>query len=120
MTRRAWGWSARDKRRKPQLARPTPADALYGTHMKRHAALIPLSHDHHDILVIAQGLILGRSKAPRSTWPTDKQAQADRVVLFFAQLTVRQNGESTDSAAGSFSKIKIVTLGIQSSFIGKL
>jgi len=85
MIRRAWGWSALDKRRKPQLARPTPADALYGTHMKRHAALIPLSHDHHDILVIAQGLILGRSKAPRSTWPTDKQAQADRVVLFFAQ-----------------------------------
>ena len=85
MTRRTWGWYAPDELQKTQLARPTPDNALYGTHMKRHVALIPLSHDHHDILVIAQGLILGRSKAPRSTWPTDRQAQADRVVLFFSQ-----------------------------------
>ncbi|TDI20121.1 MAG: hemerythrin domain-containing protein [Acidobacteria bacterium] len=53
--------------------------------MKRHPSLIPLSHDHHDALVVAQGLILGRSKAPRSDWPTARRAQVDRVVAFFAQ-----------------------------------
>ena len=52
--------------------------------MKRHPGLIPLSHDHHDALVVAQGLVLGRSKAPRSDWPTDRRAQVDRVVAFFA------------------------------------
>ena len=51
--------------------------------MKRHASLIPLSHDHHDGLVIAQNLILGRSKAPRSTWPTDRRQQVDRLIEFF-------------------------------------
>ena len=51
--------------------------------MKRHKSLIPLSHDHHDGLVVAQGLILGRSKAPRSTWPTDRGQQVDRVLDFF-------------------------------------
>ena len=51
--------------------------------MKRHESLIPLSHDHHDGLVVAQGLILGRSKAPRSTWPTDRRQQVDRVLEFF-------------------------------------
>ena len=53
--------------------------------MKRHRSLIPLSHDHHDGLVIAQGLILGRSKAPRSTWPTDRRLQVDRVLEFFRE-----------------------------------
>ena len=52
--------------------------------MKRHTSLIPLSRDHHDGLVVAQELILGRSKAPRSTWPTDRRAQVDRVLEFFA------------------------------------
>ena len=51
--------------------------------MKRHESLIPLSHDHHDGLVIAQGLIFGRSKAPRSTWPTDRRQQVDRLLEFF-------------------------------------
>ena len=51
--------------------------------MKRHVSLIPLSHDHHDGLVVAQNLILGRSKAPRSTWPTDRQQQVDRLIDFF-------------------------------------
>jgi len=51
--------------------------------VKRHPSLVPLSHDHHDALVVAQGLILGRSKAPRSNWPTDRLAQVDRVVDFF-------------------------------------
>ena len=52
--------------------------------MKRHPSLVPLSHDHHDALVVAQGLILGRSQAPRSDWPNDQRAQVDRVVAFFA------------------------------------
>ncbi len=53
--------------------------------MKRHPSLVPLSHDHHDILVIAQGLIRGRATAPRSDWPTDRRAQVDRVLAFFTQ-----------------------------------
>ena len=60
--------------------------------MKRHPSLIPLSHDHHDALVVAQGLILGRSQAPRSDWPNDQRAQVDRVVAFFAQ-TLRSHFE---------------------------
>ena len=60
--------------------------------MKRHPSLVPLSHDHHDALVVAQGLILGRSPAPRSDWPTDRRAQVDRVVAFFAQ-TLRSHFE---------------------------
>ena len=60
--------------------------------MKRHPGLFPLSHDHHDALVVAQGLILGRSKAPRSDWPTDRRAQVDRVVAFFAH-TLRSHFE---------------------------
>lgn len=51
--------------------------------MKRHASLIPLSHDHHDTLVVAQGLIRGRPTAPRSDWPTNRRAQADRLAAFF-------------------------------------
>ena len=51
--------------------------------MKRHESLIPLSHVHHKGLVVAQGLILGRSKAPRSTWPSDRGQQVDRVITFF-------------------------------------
>lgn len=60
--------------------------------MKRHLSLVPLSHDHHDALVVAQGLILGRSPAPRSDWPTDRRTQVDRVVAFFAQ-TLRSHFE---------------------------
>lgn len=51
--------------------------------MKRHPSLIPLSHDHHDGLVVAQNLILGQSKAPRSTWPTERRQQVDRLLAFF-------------------------------------
>jgi len=57
---------------------------LYRERVKRHPGLIPLSRDHHDALVVAQGLIVGRSPAPRSDWPTDRRAQVDRVVSFFA------------------------------------
>ena len=51
--------------------------------MKRHSSLIPLSHDHHDTLVVAQGLIRGRPTAPRSDWPTDRRAQANRLAAFY-------------------------------------
>ena len=51
--------------------------------MKRHRSLIPLSRDHHDGLVLAQRLILGRAKAPRSGWPTDRREQVSRVIEFF-------------------------------------
>ena len=51
--------------------------------MKRHPSLIPLSHDHHDTLVVAQGLVRGRPTAPRSDWPTDRRAQAHRLATFY-------------------------------------
>ena len=51
--------------------------------MKRHPSLVPLSHDHHDALVLAQGLILGSAKSLRSNWPSDRRMQVDRVVDFF-------------------------------------
>ena len=86
-----------------QLRRPVPlhgresrrngADiVLYRKRMKRHSGLIPLSWDHHDALVLAQGLILGQSQAPRSDWPTDRRAQVDRVIAFFAH-TLRSHFE---------------------------
>ena len=53
--------------------------------MKRHPSLIPLSWEHHEALVLAQGLMLGRSKAPRSDWPTDHRLQIDRVNEFFQE-----------------------------------
>lgn len=52
--------------------------------MKRHPGLIPFSHDHHDGLVLAQRLLQGRSKSPRSQWPADLEGQRDRVLGFFA------------------------------------
>lgn len=51
--------------------------------MKRHPALVPLSREHHNGLVIAQRLILGRSTNPRSPWPSAAQGQAKRLLLFF-------------------------------------
>ena len=56
--------------------------------MKRHPSLIPLSHDHHHGLVLAQRLKLGRSKAPSSDWPEDRESQRDRTVAFYhSELT---------------------------------
>ena len=60
--------------------------------MKRHPALIPLSHDHHDALMVAQALILGQSPAPRSDWPTDRRTQGNRVIAFFTH-TLRSHFE---------------------------
>ena len=63
--------------------------------MKRHHSLIPLSHDHHSGLVLAQWLILGRSKAPRSDWPTDRRQQVSRVIEFF-KTDLRQHFEAEE------------------------
>ena len=65
--------------------------------MKRHPSLVPLSHDHHDVLVVAQGLIRGRPTAPRSDWPADRRAQADRVLAFYRRtLQPHFAAEETD------------------------
>ena len=51
--------------------------------MKRHGSLVPLSRQHHDALVLAQRLIVGRSTAPRAPWPTDRRRQVDVLFAFF-------------------------------------
>jgi hemerythrin-like domain-containing protein len=68
---------------------------LYRRDVKRHPALIPLSHDHHDVLVVARGLILGHATAPRSDWPQDRRAQVDRVTAFFSD-TLRPHFEAEE------------------------
>ena len=50
--------------------------------MKRHPGLIPLSRDHHQALVLARRLILGRSTNPRAGWPPDRRQQVERVIQF--------------------------------------
>ena len=64
--------------------------------MKRHPSLIPLSHEHHDALVLAQGLILGRSRAKRSSWPTDRSQQA-LLVLEFYETVLRRHFEAEEA-----------------------
>ncbi len=64
--------------------------------MKRHRSLIPLSRDHHDSLVLAQRLILGRSKAPHSDWPTDRRQQVSRVTEFF-KTDLRKHFEAEEA-----------------------
>ncbi|MDA2924648.1 hemerythrin domain-containing protein, partial [Acidobacteria bacterium AH-259-L09] len=51
--------------------------------MKRHESLIPLSHDHHLGLILAQRIKQGKSKAPQSSWPERRDLQRDRAVEFF-------------------------------------
>ncbi len=51
--------------------------------MKRHPSLVPLSRQHHDGLVLAQRLILGRSTAARAPWPTDRRQQVHQLIQFF-------------------------------------
>ena len=64
--------------------------------MKRHASLVPLSRQHHDGLVLAQRLILGRSTAPRAPWPTDRSRQVDLLIQFFdASLGPHFDAEET-------------------------
>ena len=56
-----------------------------GRQMKRHPALVPLSREHHNGLVVAQRLILGRSTNPRSSWPLATQGQVERLLQFFRE-----------------------------------
>lgn len=51
--------------------------------MKRHQSLIPLSHDHHLGLILAQRVKKGHSRAPKSEWPEKRDLQRDRTVEFF-------------------------------------
>ncbi len=51
--------------------------------MKRHAGLVPLSRDHHDGLVMARRLILGKGLSERDEWPTDPAEQVARLAEFF-------------------------------------
>lgn len=51
--------------------------------MKRHSSLVPLSREHHDGLVMAQRLILGRATNPRAVWPLEPERQLDRLIYFF-------------------------------------
>ena len=51
---------------------------------KRHPSLIPLSHDHHHGLVLAERLVRGRATNPKSDWPEGAVEQGARLVHFFA------------------------------------
>ena len=51
--------------------------------MKRHAGLVPLSRDHHDGLVMARRLILGKPLNDRDEWPTHPAEQVARLAVFF-------------------------------------
>lgn len=50
--------------------------------MKRHEALIPLSHDHHEALLVALRLKRGGPASWRDPWPEDPTAQRDALLLF--------------------------------------
>ena len=68
----------------PQRGRRAGVVAAYTSRtLKRHESLVPLSRQHHDGLVLAQRLILGRSTAPRAPWPTDRRRQVDLLIQFF-------------------------------------
>jgi iron-sulfur cluster repair protein YtfE (RIC family) len=51
--------------------------------MKRHKSLVPLSRDHHEGLLLAQRVKKGKSVAPQSDWPEERESQRDRVVDYF-------------------------------------
>jgi iron-sulfur cluster repair protein YtfE (RIC family) len=51
--------------------------------MKRHESLVPLSRDHHEGLLLAQRVQKGKSVAPQSDWPEERELQRDRVVDYF-------------------------------------
>jgi hypothetical protein len=50
--------------------------------MKRHPALIPLSHDHHHGLVMALRLKKGGPASPNDNWPSDPEKQIDSLLAF--------------------------------------
>ena len=64
--------------------------------MKRHASFVPLSRDHHDGLVLAQRLILGRSTNPRADWPTERAEQVGRLLAFF-ETALRKHIEAEEA-----------------------
>ncbi|HLC25934.1 MAG TPA: hemerythrin domain-containing protein [bacterium] len=52
---------------------------------RRHSSLIPLSHDHHQGLVLALRLTKRRSLAPESKWPRDLAGQAEATLAFYRE-----------------------------------
>lgn len=49
----------------------------------RHPALVPLSHDHHEALLVALRLKKGGPSSPRDTmWPTAPREQAAALLRF--------------------------------------
>ena len=52
--------------------------------MPRHSSLVPLSHDHHEALLIALRLKKGgRASQHDHLWPTDLRKQLHSLRLFF-------------------------------------
>ena len=64
--------------------------------MKRHVSLVPLSRDHHDGLVLAQRLILGRPTNPRADWPIARAEQVGRLLAFF-ETVLRRHFEAEEA-----------------------
>ena len=50
--------------------------------MPRHAALIPLSHDHHHTLVLALRLKKGSATTHKDLWPSDLTEQLSRTIEY--------------------------------------
>jgi iron-sulfur cluster repair protein YtfE (RIC family) len=50
--------------------------------MKRHEALVPLSHDHHEALLVALRLKKGGPASSRDNWPSEAEAQRNALFLF--------------------------------------
>src|SRR5215211_5479133 len=50
--------------------------------MKRHESLVPLSHDHHQALLVALRLKKGGPSSPRDSWPTDPALQRKALNEF--------------------------------------
>ncbi len=72
--------------------------------MKRHHSLIPLSHDHHSGLVLAQRLILGRSAAPRSVVFVDDsivRGTTSRKIVAMIKAAVAREVHMRISCRGS-------------------
>jgi len=50
--------------------------------MKRHEGLVPLSHDHHQALLVALRLKKGGPSSPRDSWPADPAGQRKALSEF--------------------------------------
>lgn len=53
--------------------------------MRRHAAFVPLSRDHHAALVLARGLLHGADASFQRSLPADLAARAMHVVRVFRE-----------------------------------